>query len=68
MASCWVNVRSYWVCREKCFIADQGLIVGALSLPQFRLIYHVNDAQRLLTILSVASMDDVYKELRTRLP
>ena len=35
--------------------------------PQFRLIYHVNDAKRLLTILSVASRDDVYEELRARL-
>lgn len=35
--------------------------------PQFRLIYHVNDDLRLLTILSVASRDDVYDELRSRL-
>ena len=35
--------------------------------PQFRLIYHANDAKRLLTILSVTSRDDVYAELRTRL-
>jgi len=38
-----------------------------ITTPQFRLIYHVNDAKRLLTILSVASRDDVYKELRARL-
>jgi mRNA interferase RelE/StbE len=38
-----------------------------ITTPQFRLIYHVNDAKRLLTILSAASRDDVYKELRTRL-
>ena len=38
-----------------------------ITAPQFRLIYHVNDAKRLLTILSVASRDDVYEELRTRL-
>lgn len=38
-----------------------------ITTPQFRLIYHVNDAQRLLTILSVASRDDVYDELRERL-
>jgi len=38
-----------------------------ITTPQFRLIYHVNDAKRLLTILSVASRDDVYEELRTRL-
>ena len=38
-----------------------------ITTPQFRLIYHVNDAKLLLTILSVASRDDVYEELRTRL-
>jgi len=35
--------------------------------PQFRLVYHVNDNHRVLTILSVASRDDVYEELRRRL-
>ena len=38
-----------------------------ITTPQFRLIYHVNDTKRLLTILSVASRDDVYEELRARL-
>ena len=38
-----------------------------ITTPQFRLIYHVNDSKRLLTILSVASRDDVYEELRSRL-
>ena len=38
-----------------------------ITTPQFRLIYHVNDAKRLLTILSVASRDDVYEELQSRL-
>jgi mRNA interferase RelE/StbE len=38
-----------------------------ITTPQFRLIYHVNDMKRQLTILSVASRDDVYEELRTRL-
>jgi len=38
-----------------------------ITTPQFRLIYHVNDVKRHLTILSVASRDDVYEELRTRL-
>ncbi len=38
-----------------------------ITTPQFRLIYHDNDAKRLLTILSVASRDDVYEELRARL-
>ena len=38
-----------------------------ITTPQFRLIYHVNDTKRLLTILSVATRDDVYEELRARL-
>ena len=38
-----------------------------ITTPQFRLIYHVNDAKRLLTILSVATREDVYEELRMRL-
>jgi mRNA interferase RelE/StbE len=38
-----------------------------ITTPQFRLIYHVNDAKRLVTILAVASRDDVYEELRMRL-
>jgi mRNA interferase RelE/StbE len=38
-----------------------------ITTPQFRLIYHVNDAMCLLTILSVASREDVYEELRSRL-
>jgi mRNA interferase RelE/StbE len=38
-----------------------------ITTPQFRLIYHVNDIQHLLTILSVASRDDVYEELKSRL-
>lgn len=38
-----------------------------ITTPQFRLIYHVNDVKRLLTILSEASRDDVYEELRVRL-
>jgi len=38
-----------------------------ITTPQFRLIYHVNDTQRLLTILSVATRNDVYEELRMRL-
>lgn len=38
-----------------------------ITTPQFRLIYHVNDTKRLLTILSVASRDDVYNELKSRL-
>jgi mRNA interferase RelE/StbE len=38
-----------------------------ITTPQFRLIYHVNDADRLLTILSVATRNDVYDDLRNRL-
>ncbi len=38
-----------------------------LTTPQFRLVYHVNDAEQLVTILSIASRDDVYRELRSRL-
>ncbi|WP_035384027.1 type II toxin-antitoxin system RelE/ParE family toxin [Ferriphaselus sp. R-1] len=30
-----------------------------IATPQFRLIYYVNDTQHLVTILSVASRDDV---------
>ncbi len=38
-----------------------------ITTPQFRLIYHVNDTRKLLTIISVATRDDVYAELRARL-
>lgn len=38
-----------------------------ITTPQFRLIYHVDDVKRLLTVLSIATRDDVYEELRTRL-
>lgn len=38
-----------------------------ITTPQFRLIYHVNDTKKLLTIVSVATRDDVYAELRARL-
>lgn len=38
-----------------------------ITTPQYRLIYHVNGAKRLLTILAVVTRDDVYEELRTRL-
>lgn len=38
-----------------------------ITTPQFRLIYYVNDAKRLLTILSVAAREDVYEEPRIRL-
>lgn len=38
-----------------------------ITTPQFRLIYHVNEDKNLLTILSVATRDDVYAELQSRL-
>lgn len=38
-----------------------------IATPQFRLIYHVNDTQYLVTILSLVSRDDVYEELKSRL-
>ena len=38
-----------------------------ITTPQYRLIYHVNDSKRLLTIMAVATRDDVYEELRMRL-
>ena len=38
-----------------------------ITTPQYRLIYHVNDTKRLLTILSVATREDVYEELRIRM-
>jgi mRNA interferase RelE/StbE len=38
-----------------------------ITTPQYRLVYHVNDESRLLTILSVATREDVYQELKSRL-
>jgi mRNA interferase RelE/StbE len=38
-----------------------------ITTPQFRLIYHVNDETQVLTILSVATRDDVYEDLKGRL-
>ncbi|MBU0594799.1 MAG: type II toxin-antitoxin system RelE/ParE family toxin [Gammaproteobacteria bacterium] len=38
-----------------------------ITTPQYRLVYHVNDESRLLTILSVAMREDVYQELKGRL-
>ncbi len=37
-----------------------------ITTPQFRLIYQVNDAKRLLTILAISTRNDVYEELRAR--
>lgn len=39
-----------------------------ITTPQFRLAYHVNDAEKLLTILAVSSRDDVYALLENRHP
>ena len=38
-----------------------------ITTPQYRLIYHVNDLERILTIISIATREDVYDELRARL-
>jgi len=38
-----------------------------ITTPQYRLIYHVNDAQRLVTLLAVTTRADVYAELKARL-
>ena len=37
-----------------------------IATPQFRLAYHVNDVQRLVTLLAVSSRDDVYALLEAR--
>ena len=37
-----------------------------ITTPQFRLAYHVNDAERCLTILAVSSRVDVYALLESR--
>ena len=39
-----------------------------ITTPQFRLAYHVNNAEKLLTILAVSSRDDVYALLANRHP
>ena len=38
-----------------------------ITSPQFRLVYHVDDAFRRLTIMAVTSRDDVYDALTDRL-
>ena len=38
-----------------------------ITTPQYRLVYHVDDAARVLTVLSVATREDVYEELKRRL-
>jgi mRNA interferase RelE/StbE len=37
-----------------------------ITTPQFRLAYHVNDRENLLTIVAVGSRDDVYELLTQR--
>lgn len=37
-----------------------------ITTPQFRLAYHVNDANRCVTILAVSTRDDVYALLHSR--
>ncbi|NJM44308.1 MAG: type II toxin-antitoxin system RelE/ParE family toxin [Brachymonas sp.] len=37
-----------------------------ITTPQFRLAYHVNQAEKILTILAVSSRDDVYELLANR--
>lgn len=37
-----------------------------ITTPQFRLACHVNEAQRMLTIVAVSSRDDVYQLLKIR--
>ncbi|MBS4095547.1 MAG: hypothetical protein KGZ83_01745 [Sulfuricella sp.] len=40
---------------------------AAITTPQFRLVYHVDDTRRVVTLLAVATRDDVYRELQSRL-
>lgn len=37
-----------------------------ITTPQFRLAYHVNDHERLVTLLAVSSRDDIYALLANR--
>ena len=38
-----------------------------ITTPQFRLAYHVDDSQRVVTLLAVSSRDDIYAMLEERL-
>ena len=38
-----------------------------ITTTQFRMVYHVDDARRCLTIMAVTSRDDVYDALADRL-
>ena len=37
-----------------------------LTRPQYRLVYHVNDASRRITIIAVGSRQDIYDSLKGR--
>jgi len=37
-----------------------------ITVPQYRVAYHVNDALKLVTLVAVSSRDDVYALLRQR--
>jgi mRNA interferase RelE/StbE len=37
-----------------------------ITTPQYRLAYHVNDAEKVVTILAVSTRDDVYALLKGR--
>ncbi len=39
-----------------------------LARPQYRLVYHVNDAKQCLTIIAVGSRQDIYSSLQNRQP
>ena len=39
-----------------------------ITMPSFRLVYHVHEEAKRLAVLSVATREDVYAELRSRLP
>ena len=38
-----------------------------ITTPQYRLAYHVNDADHIVTLLAISTRDDVYALLRGRL-
>lgn len=38
-----------------------------ITTPQYRLIYHVDDVAGVITLLAIATRDDVYQELKSRM-
>lgn len=38
-----------------------------ITTPQYRLVYHVDDIKKIVTILAVSSRADVYDELKARM-